>query len=79
LTASSKAACTCSGGCAFCIVTLDQDAALVAVENVLHQLGGLGRDLLAPFVEHEVHLALADDFAHRSSAAPSRNRPDDGC
>jgi hypothetical protein len=40
------------------------DAGLVAVEDVLHDLRGLRRDLLAPFVQGEVHLALADHLAH---------------
>ena len=43
---------------------LYEDARFIAVEHVLHQLlGGFG-DLLAAFVEHEVHLRLADDLAH---------------
>ena len=44
---------------------LDEDAGAVAVEHLLHQLLGLRRDLLAALVEHEVHLALADDLADR--------------
>jgi hypothetical protein len=47
------------------MLTERQDAGLVAIEDVLHQLLGIRGDLVAPLVEHEVHLALADHFAHR--------------
>ena len=43
----------------------NQDARLVTVEDFLHQRRGLDGNLLAAFVEHEVHLALADDLANR--------------
>jgi hypothetical protein len=42
----------------------DVDAGLVAIQDVLHQLGGAGGDIGAALVEHVVHLALADDLAH---------------
>ena len=44
---------------------LHVDAGAVAIEHLLHQLLGLLRDLLAPFVKNEVHLRLADDLADR--------------
>ena len=44
---------------------LHEHAGAVAVEDLLHQLLGLLRDLLAAFVQREVHLALADDLADR--------------
>jgi hypothetical protein len=44
----------------------DRDAGLVAVEDLLHQGLCRHRDLLASLVEHEVHLALADDFPERA-------------
>ena len=44
---------------------LHEHAGAVAVEVLLHQLLGLLGDLLAAFVQREVHLALADHFADR--------------
>src|SRR2546427_11365000 len=44
----------------------DRDARLVAVEDLLHQGLRCHRDLLAAFVEHEVHFALADDLPERA-------------
>ena len=44
---------------------LHEDAGVVAVEHLLHQLLGLLGDLLAALVEREVHLAAADDLADR--------------
>ena len=41
----------------------DLDTGLVRIERALDQFLGLGRDLLAPLLEHEVELAAADDLA----------------
>ncbi len=43
----------------------DADARVITIENFLHQLLRIARDLRAALVEHEVHRVLADDFAYR--------------
>jgi hypothetical protein len=47
------------------VTVADADAGLVAIEDLLHELARVDRDLAAALGEHEVHLALADDLADR--------------
>ena len=46
------------------------NAALVTIEDVLHQFCSVGGNLFAAFVENVIHLALADDLAQSRFGSP---------